>query len=42
MSKKTETVQNYWDARSDLFGNYYKKLLRLTVFSGKGYMKGRQ
>ena len=25
MSKKTETVQNYWDARSDLFGNYYKK-----------------
>jgi len=25
MSKKTETVQSYWDARSDLFGNYYKK-----------------
>jgi len=25
MSKKTETVQNYWDARSELFGNYYKK-----------------
>jgi len=25
MSKKTETVQHYWDARSELFGNYYKK-----------------
>ena len=25
MSKKTESVQSYWDARSDLFGNYYKK-----------------
>jgi SAM-dependent methyltransferase len=25
MSKKVETVQSYWDARSDLFGNYYKK-----------------
>ncbi|MBS1497114.1 MAG: class I SAM-dependent methyltransferase [Bacteroidetes bacterium] len=25
MSKKTETVQSYWDARSELFGNYYKK-----------------
>lgn len=25
MSKPTETVQSYWDARSDLFGNYYKK-----------------
>ena len=25
MSKKTETVQSYWDARSDLFGKYYKK-----------------
>lgn len=25
MSRKTETVQSYWDARSDLFGNYYKK-----------------
>jgi 2-polyprenyl-3-methyl-5-hydroxy-6-metoxy-1,4-benzoquinol methylase len=25
MSKQTETVQSYWDARSELFGNYYKK-----------------
>lgn len=25
MSKPTETVQSYWDARSELFGNYYKK-----------------
>lgn len=25
MSKKKETVQNYWDARSELFANYYKK-----------------
>jgi cyclopropane fatty-acyl-phospholipid synthase-like methyltransferase len=25
MSKKTESVQSYWDARSELFGNYYKK-----------------
>lgn len=25
MSKKMETVQSYWDARSELFGNYYKK-----------------
>src|SRR4051812_47615387 len=25
MSKKKESVQSYWDARSDLFGNYYKK-----------------
>ena len=25
MLKKTESVQSYWDARSDLFGNYYKK-----------------
>jgi 2-polyprenyl-3-methyl-5-hydroxy-6-metoxy-1,4-benzoquinol methylase len=25
MSKKAESVQSYWDARSDLFGNYYKK-----------------
>jgi SAM-dependent methyltransferase len=25
MSKVTETAQTYWDARSDLFGNYYKK-----------------
>lgn len=25
MSKVTETAQSYWDARSDLFGNYYKK-----------------
>ncbi len=24
MSKKTESVQNYWDARSELFGGYYK------------------
>lgn len=25
MSKQKESVQSYWDARSDLFGNYYKK-----------------
>jgi len=25
MSKKTESVQSYWDARSELFGNYYIK-----------------
>lgn len=25
MSKKMESVQSYWDARSELFGNYYKK-----------------
>lgn len=25
MSKQMETVQSYWDARSELFGNYYKK-----------------
>ena len=25
MSKKTESVQSYWDARSELFGDYYKK-----------------
>ncbi len=25
MSKQLETVQSYWDARSELFGNYYKK-----------------
>jgi cyclopropane fatty-acyl-phospholipid synthase-like methyltransferase len=25
MSKKLESVQSYWDARSELFGNYYKK-----------------
>jgi SAM-dependent methyltransferase len=25
MSKAMETAQSYWDARSDLFGNYYKK-----------------
>jgi ubiquinone/menaquinone biosynthesis C-methylase UbiE len=25
MSKVKETAQTYWDARSDLFGNYYKK-----------------
>lgn len=25
MSKHMETVQSYWDARSELFGNYYKK-----------------
>lgn len=25
MSKPTESVQSYWDARSELFGNYYKK-----------------
>ncbi len=25
MSKKKESVQSYWDARSELFGNYYKK-----------------
>jgi 2-polyprenyl-3-methyl-5-hydroxy-6-metoxy-1,4-benzoquinol methylase len=25
MSKVTETAQTYWDARSELFGNYYKK-----------------
>ena len=25
MSKKLESVQSYWDARSDLFANYYKK-----------------
>jgi len=25
MSKKEETAQSYWDARSELFGNYYKK-----------------
>jgi ubiquinone/menaquinone biosynthesis C-methylase UbiE len=25
MSKKTETAQSYWDARSELFANYYKK-----------------
>jgi len=25
MSKKPETVQSYWDSRSELFGNYYKR-----------------
>ncbi len=25
MFKEMETVQSYWDARSDLFANYYKK-----------------
>ena len=25
MSKKMESVQSYWDSRSELFGNYYKK-----------------
>jgi SAM-dependent methyltransferase len=25
MSKAKESVQSYWDARSDLFGNYYKQ-----------------
>jgi 2-polyprenyl-3-methyl-5-hydroxy-6-metoxy-1,4-benzoquinol methylase len=25
MSKVKESVQSYWDARSELFGNYYKK-----------------
>lgn len=25
MLKQKESVQSYWDARSDLFGNYYKK-----------------
>jgi 2-polyprenyl-3-methyl-5-hydroxy-6-metoxy-1,4-benzoquinol methylase len=25
MSKAMETAQSYWDARSELFGNYYKK-----------------
>jgi len=39
MSKATHTAQQYWDVRSDLFANYYKKpslfdkLLRKAVYT---------
>ena len=39
MSKATHTAQQYWDSRSDLFANYYKKpslfdkLLRKAVYT---------
>jgi cyclopropane fatty-acyl-phospholipid synthase-like methyltransferase len=39
MSKPTHTAQQYWDVRSDLFANYYKKpslfdkLLRKAVYT---------
>lgn len=36
MSKKKETVQNYWDARSELFGNYYKRPSKFDRIFRKG------
>ena len=36
MLKAKETVQNYWNERSEIFGNYYKKPTLFDSIMRKG------